>query len=51
LARLERVLGEQLEREHVEGFEKIQIQAPKPVKLFSSSRAGISRNRPRSRWA
>jgi len=51
LARLERVLGEQLEREHVEGFEKIHIKAPKPVKLFSSSRAGVSRNRPRSRWA
>ena len=48
LARLERTLGNALDREHVEGFEKIEIHAPKPVTVFRSSGA---RNRPRSRWA
>jgi ATP-dependent RNA helicase RhlE len=52
LARLERTLGEALEREHVEGFEIMEITAPKPVKLFSSNRSRQSpRGRTRSRWA
>jgi len=53
LARLERTLGNALEREHVEGFEKIEIHAPKPVTVFRSSgaRNRSTRNRPRSRWA
>ncbi|MGO9603076.1 MAG: DEAD/DEAH box helicase [Candidatus Binataceae bacterium] len=52
LARLERTLGGELDREHVEGFDEIEITAPKPVKLFSSggTRQRSSRNRPRSRW-
>ena len=42
-----------LDREHVEGFEKIEIHAPKPVTVFRSSgaRNRSTRNRPRSRWA
>ena len=53
LARLERTLGSELERQHVEGFEKVEITAPKPVTLFRSSspRGRSGRNRPRSRWA
>jgi len=51
LGRLERALGETLEREQVEGFAEVQITAPKPVKLFSSARGRAGRNRPRSRWA
>ena len=53
LARLERTLGNSLDREHVEGFEKIEIHAPKPVTVFRSSgaRNRSTRNRPRSRWA
>jgi ATP-dependent RNA helicase RhlE len=53
LARLERTLGNALDREHVEGFEKIEIHAPKPVTVFRSSgaRNRSTRNRPRSRWA
>jgi ATP-dependent RNA helicase RhlE len=53
LARLERTLGNSLDREHVEGFEKIEIHAPKPVTVFRSSgaRNRSVRNRPRSRWA
>jgi superfamily II DNA/RNA helicase len=53
LARLERTLGNALDREHVEGFEKIEILAPKPVTVFRSSgaRNRSVRNRPRSRWA
>ncbi|HSY78157.1 MAG TPA: DEAD/DEAH box helicase [Verrucomicrobiae bacterium] len=53
LARLERMLGDSLDREHVEGFEKIEIHAPKPVTVFRSSgaRNRSTRNRPRSRWA
>ena len=53
LARLERTLGNALDREHVEGFEKIEIHAPKPVTVFRSSgaRSRSTRNRPRSRWA
>jgi len=53
LARLERTLGNALDREHVDGFEKVEIQAPKPVTVFRSSgaRNRSTRNRPRSRWA
>jgi ATP-dependent RNA helicase RhlE len=53
LARLERTLGNALDREHVEGFEKVEIHAPKPVTVFRSSgaRNRSTRNRPRSRWA
>ncbi|MDO8432153.1 MAG: DEAD/DEAH box helicase [Candidatus Binatus sp.] len=53
LARLERTLGNSLDREHVEGFEKLEILAPKPVTVFRSSgaRNRSTRNRPRSRWA
>jgi ATP-dependent RNA helicase RhlE len=53
LARLERTLGNALDREHVDGFEKIEIHAPKPVTVFRSSgaRNRSARNRPRSRWA
>ncbi len=53
LARLERTLGNELERDHVEGFDKVEITAPKPVTLFRSSAARNRsvRNRPRSRWA
>jgi len=53
LARLERTLGNALEREHVEGFEKVEIHAAKPVTLFRSAgaRGRSTRNRPRSRWA
>ncbi|HVN63708.1 MAG TPA: DEAD/DEAH box helicase [Candidatus Binataceae bacterium] len=53
LGRLERLLGNQLDREHVEGFEKIEIAAAKPVTVFRSAgaRHRSMRNRPRSRWA
>jgi ATP-dependent RNA helicase RhlE len=53
LARLERTLGSELERDHVEGFDKLEITAPKPVTLFRSNagRGSSPRNRPRSRWA
>jgi ATP-dependent RNA helicase RhlE len=53
LSRLERTLGGELDREHVEGFEKVHIAPAKPVKLFQSAARGFRspRNRPRSRWA
>ncbi len=53
LARLERILGSELDREHVDGFEKVQIAPAKPVTLFRSAGARFrsARNRPRSRWA
>ena len=38
LGQIERTLHITLERESVEGFEPLEIAAPKPVKLFSSSR-------------
>jgi superfamily II DNA/RNA helicase len=50
LGRIERTLGITLERELVEGFDQPEINAPKPVKLFSSG-SYRSRNRPRFRWA
>jgi len=43
LGQIERALRITLERENVEGFEALEIIAPKPVKVFSSSRM---RNRP-----
>ena len=43
LGQIERALRIKLERENVEGFEALEIIAPKPVKVFSSSRM---RNRP-----
>ncbi|HEV3111096.1 MAG TPA: DEAD/DEAH box helicase [Candidatus Binataceae bacterium] len=43
LGQIERALKITLERENVEGFEALEIIAPKPVKVFSSSRM---RNRP-----
>jgi ATP-dependent RNA helicase RhlE len=54
LARLERTLGGELDRAHVEGFNKLEITSAKPVKLFRSAGAGRNRsprNRTRSRWA
>ncbi|HUY39153.1 MAG TPA: DEAD/DEAH box helicase, partial [Candidatus Binataceae bacterium] len=54
LARLERTLGGELDRAHVEGFDKLEIASAKPVKLFRSAGAGRNRsprNRTRSRWA
>jgi ATP-dependent RNA helicase RhlE len=53
LARMERTLGERLDRAHVEGFDKLEIEAAKPVTMFRSSsvRHRSARNRPRSRWA
>lgn len=54
LARLERTLGGELDREHVEGFDRLEIAPAKPVKLFRSAGAGRNRsprNRTRSRWA
>jgi ATP-dependent RNA helicase RhlE len=50
LGRLERTLGKQLDRETVEGFEALQITAPKPVTIFRSSKSS-RRSRPRARWA
>jgi ATP-dependent RNA helicase RhlE len=53
LSRLERTLGGELDRTHVEGFEKMEIAPAKPVKVFRSTsvRFRSARNRPRSRWA
>ncbi len=38
LGQIERALRIRLERESVQGFEELEISAPKPVKLFSSAR-------------
>ena len=54
LGRIERALGITLEREHVEGFEALEIEASKPAKVFKSfggGRGRATRNRPRMRWA
>ncbi|MGH7812501.1 MAG: DEAD/DEAH box helicase [Candidatus Binataceae bacterium] len=53
LGRLERTLGNQLDREHVEGFEKVEISAARPVTVFRTTggRRRSTHNRPRSRWA
>jgi ATP-dependent RNA helicase RhlE len=48
LGQIERVLGIKLEQESVEGFEALEIVAPKPVKLFSSSRMRVRPSRMRS---
>lgn len=52
LSRIERTLGKELERHHVEGFDKLEITAAKPVALFRSGvgRKGSPRGRVRSRW-
>ncbi|HUO05541.1 MAG TPA: DEAD/DEAH box helicase [Candidatus Binataceae bacterium] len=53
LGKLERTLGNQLDREHVEGFEKVEISGAKPTTVFrtTGARHRSARNRPRSRWA
>ena len=51
LGRIERALGITLDREMIEGFEQPEINAPRPVKLFSSGGSRASRNRPRFKWA
>jgi ATP-dependent RNA helicase RhlE len=53
LARIERALGTDLERERVEGFEAPEISAPKPVKLFRSDsiRRRSTRSSRRATWA
>lgn len=48
LGQIERSLGIKLERENVEGFEPLEIVAPKPVKLFSSARMRVRSSRVRS---
>jgi ATP-dependent RNA helicase RhlE len=48
LGQIERVLKVTLERESVEGFEQLEIAAPKPVKLFSSSRMRVRPSRMRA---
>jgi ATP-dependent RNA helicase RhlE len=48
LGQIERMLRIKLERENVNGFEALEIVAPKPVKLFSSSRMRIRPSRMRS---
>jgi ATP-dependent RNA helicase RhlE len=48
LGQIERTLGVTLERESVEGFDQLEISAPKPVKLFSSSRMRIRPSRMRA---
>jgi len=48
LGQIERALRITLERENVEGFEALEIIAPKPVKVFSSSRMRMRPSRMRS---
>jgi ATP-dependent RNA helicase RhlE len=49
LGQIERTLGEELQRQRIEGFDAPDVKAPRPVMLFSSS--GVrSRARARSRW-
>jgi ATP-dependent RNA helicase RhlE len=48
LGQIERMLRIKLERESVDGFEALEIVAPKPVKLFSSSRMRVRPSRMRS---
>jgi ATP-dependent RNA helicase RhlE len=48
LGQIEHALRIKLEQESVEGFEALEIVAPKPVKLFSSSRMRIRPSRMRS---
>ncbi len=51
LGRIERALGITLERETIDGFEQPEVNASKPVTLFSSSAIRAPRDRPRFRWA
>ncbi len=48
LGQIERTLGITLERESVEGFDHLEISAPKPIKVFSSSRMRIRPSRMRA---
>jgi ATP-dependent RNA helicase RhlE len=48
LGQIERALRIKLERENVEGFDALEIVAPKPVKVFSSSRMRMRPSRMRS---
>jgi ATP-dependent RNA helicase RhlE len=48
LGQIERTLAIKLEREMVEGFEPLEIVAPKPVKVFSSARMRMRPSRMRS---
>ncbi len=48
LGQIERTLGIKLERESVNGFEALEIVAPKPVRLFSSARLRARPSRMRS---
>jgi ATP-dependent RNA helicase RhlE len=48
LGQIERTLKIKLDRENVEGFEPIEIIAPKSVKLFSSARMRVRPSRMRS---
>jgi len=48
LGQIERSLGIKLERENVDGFEALEIVAPKPFKVFSSARLRVRPSRMRS---
>lgn len=48
LGQIERALRIKLERENVDGFEALEIVAPKPVKVFSSSRMRMRPSRMRA---
>jgi ATP-dependent RNA helicase RhlE len=48
LGQIERSLGIKLERENVDGFEALEIVAPKPFKVFSSARLRARPSRMRS---
>jgi ATP-dependent RNA helicase RhlE len=50
LRRLEGTLGQQLEREQVDGFDKLEIASTKSVTVYRSSR-GSRRGRQRASWA
>jgi len=50
LRRLEGTLGQQLEREQVDGFDKLEIASTKSVTVYRSSR-GARRGRQRASWA
>jgi ATP-dependent RNA helicase RhlE len=50
LRRLEGTLGQQLEREQVDGFDALEIASAKSVTVYRSSR-GSRRSRPRASWA
>jgi ATP-dependent RNA helicase RhlE len=48
LGQIERTLKITLERESIEGFDQLEITAPKPVKLFSSARMRMRPSRMRA---